>query len=209
MYNELDVEPFKSCSRCKLDLSLTLFGKNRTKGDGLQCYCKGCSRAIMAAHYEKHGGRHIDPAAEKIYRARSYLRNKDKILESTKEWAENNKDKVKTYKKKWKDRNYLKMKLREAARRARDNNLDMNITLEDLVLTELCPILKIPLLRANDEGYKLRNAPSLDRIIPELGYVKGNIQIISQKANIMKQDATIEELILFAEWVMKTFKMDK
>lgn len=38
------------------------------------------------------------------------------------------------------------------------------------------------------------DSPSLDRIKPELGYVKGNIRVISFKANSIKNDASIEEL---------------
>lgn len=197
---------FKSCSKCKLELDLSLFNRNKSKHDGLQCYCKDCSRKIIVAHYEKHGGRHINPETAKIYRARTYLRNKDKILERTKEWAENNKEKVKEYKRKWADNNYLLKKLRQAEKRAKDRGLNFDLTVDDLVLTEKCPILNIPLLQAKDHDYKFRNAPSIDKIIPELGYIKGNVQIISNKANTMKNDATVEELLLFAEWVIRTFK---
>jgi hypothetical protein len=42
---------------------------------------------------------------------------------------------------------------------------------------------------------------SIDRINPKLGYVEGNIQIISHKANRMKSNASVEELKLFARWV--------
>ena len=52
-----------------------------------------------------------------------------------------------------------------------------------------CPILGIE-FNAND-----RNAQaSVDRIIPELGYTKGNCRIISMKANRLKNNATIDEL---------------
>ena len=37
------------------------------------------------------------------------------------------------------------------------------------------------------------DSPSLDRIVPELGYVKGNIRVISNRANHLKSDATLEE----------------
>lgn len=47
-----------------------------------------------------------------------------------------------------------------------------------------------------------RYSRSLDRIIPELGYVPGNVQVISQLANAMKWDSTREERIAFANWVL-------
>ena len=47
------------------------------------------------------------------------------------------------------------------------------------------------------------DAPSADRIDPRKGYVRGNIQVISMKANAMKANATPEELRSFALWVLK------
>ena len=45
--------------------------------------------------------------------------------------------------------------------------------------------------------------PSLDRINPKLGYVKGNVQVISWRANNIKRDATAEELRLVADFVAR------
>jgi UDP-N-acetylenolpyruvoylglucosamine reductase len=49
----------------------------------------------------------------------------------------------------------------------------------------------------------LPNAPSLDRIDSARGYVPGNVQVVSHKANTMKSNASTEELIAFSEWVQK------
>jgi hypothetical protein len=43
---------------------------------------------------------------------------------------------------------------------------------------------------------------TLDRIVPAMGYVPGNVMWLSHRANAMKQDATIEELHRFARWVL-------
>ena len=60
------------------------------------------------------------------------------------------------------------------------------------ILTESCPILGIPLKKGT--GSFSDNSPSLDRINPKLGYVKGNVKVVSDRANRIKRDASIEEL---------------
>lgn len=67
-----------------------------------------------------------------------------------------------------------------------------------------CPVLGIELGWFNTS--MLDNSPSLDRIIPSLGYVKGNIAVISQKANRIKNDATAEELGKVYSWLNKQRK---
>lgn len=66
------------------------------------------------------------------------------------------------------------------------------ITKEDIVIPTHCPILGIPLFRGPRGGGE--NSPSLDKVRPELGYVPGNVIVISNRANRLKADATIEEL---------------
>lgn len=41
----------------------------------------------------------------------------------------------------------------------------------------------------------------MDRVIPELGYVKGNVEIISYRANRLKNDATYHELRAISLWL--------
>ncbi len=69
-------------------------------------------------------------------------------------------------------------------------------------IPDVCPVLGISLYPGTGRGPG-HNAPSLDRIVPALGYVPGNVQVISHLANSMKRDASPEQLRLFAEWVLK------
>ena len=41
---------------------------------------------------------------------------------------------------------------------------------------------------------KRLSSPSLDKVIPSLGYVKGNIWVISYRANTIKNNCTFEEI---------------
>ena len=85
--------------------------------------------------------------------------------------------------------------LRRIRHRARSRNLDFDLTVEDIVIPENCPVLGIPLVLgrtgtvgANDDS------PRIDRFDNALGYVKGNIRVISTRANLLKRDATVDEV---------------
>lgn len=65
-----------------------------------------------------------------------------------------------------------------------------------------CPIFKMPLKWGyGGKGYATEDCPSLDRIIPEKGYVKGNVAWISNKANMIKSSATEKDLYAVADWL--------
>jgi len=87
-------------------------------------------------------------------------------------------------------------------RRAAKNGVIFNLTVHDIPdIPKNCPVLGI-LLQPNDKAGPLDSSPSIDRIIPLLGYVVGNVRIISNRANRIRSDATAEELRLIADdWV--------
>lgn len=88
--------------------------------------------------------------------------------------------------------------------RAKKLGLDFNLTYEHLlsIAPDVCPILNTELAWCRRGGKKPKpDCPSLDKIKPELGYIEGNIQWISYKANMMKSNASFEELHKFADWV--------
>lgn len=93
-----------------------------------------------------------------------------------------------------------------AKARATKKNLPFDILPKDIFVPFHCPVLGIPLLR---EGPLSDFSPSLDRIIPYKGYVKGNIIVVSAKANRIKNDSTIEELEKVYEFYKKLLKYEK
>ena len=96
--------------------------------------------------------------------------------------------------------------LGKARRRALGKNVPFNLTvsyLKDIYpANNLCPVFDILLEWGGGSDETSRNnSPSLDRIIPELGYVEGNVVWISNRANILKRDASWEELQKVASWL--------
>lgn len=94
---------------------------------------------------------------------------------------------------------------RRAKTRAKRRNIDFNIDQKDLIIPNICPILQIDLFVTTGKSGSFNNSPSLDRIDSTKGYIKGNIQIISSLANVMKSNASEKELITFAHWILKTY----
>lgn len=80
-----------------------------------------------------------------------------------------------------------------ASSRSKRKNLPFDITLEDVVIPETCPLLGVKLSPSKKHG-ACPESPTLDKIIPELGYVPGNVWVISHRANTIKSDASLEEL---------------
>jgi hypothetical protein len=89
--------------------------------------------------------------------------------------------------------------------RAKKRGLEFTLKLEDVIVPEYCPILGIKLEHSTGHGGKI-HSPSIDRIDNARGYTPDNIQVISTLANQMKSSATPEQLLMFAEWVLKTYK---
>ena len=69
---------------------------------------------------------------------------------------------------------------------------EFSIDIEDIIIPEKCPVFGFELKRENRETWMC--APSVDRIDSSKGYIKGNVTVVSRRANILKRDATLEEL---------------
>lgn len=110
------------------------------------------------------------------------------------------------YYNKYMRKNIIKGLHYRAKNRATRLNIPFNIEMEDIILPEYCPVLGIKLVCGNED---LGSSPSLDRIVPELGYVKDNIVVISHRANTIKNNATKEEIRKVSEWLNKINKINE
>lgn len=95
-----------------------------------------------------------------------------------------------------------KMLLYRAANNARVKGLEFNLEHSDIVVPECCPVLGIPLVYNIGGQKRSPNAPSVDRIDNTKGYIRGNIRIISWRANDLLANGTLDEfrrLVAFLE----------
>ena len=97
----------------------------------------------------------------------------------------------------------LDQMVRSAKHRAIKKKVRFNITVEYLkgIVTQYCPYFPhIKLAYAPNKKRGMHWAsPSLDRIIPKRGYIKGNVEIISMKANLIKSNAVSKDLYTVAD----------
>ena len=100
-------------------------------------------------------------------------------------------------------RGHVMIYMCKAKQRAKHKNLDFDLDLEYLlsIAPDECPVFNTKFIWGRHQGGQHRKTPSLDRIIPELGYIKGNVVFISLWANIIKADATEKELYAVADWL--------
>lgn len=75
--------------------------------------------------------------------------------------------------------------------------IPFDLDLSDLEIPEFCPAIGIKLRQqfgGTKNGYAEDDSPSLDKLIPELGYTKGNVRVVSNLANRIKSNATIAQI---------------
>lgn len=173
----------KTCSKCKKEKELNDFYNHKNSKDGKSNQCKIC----MTEH-----------------------RNKPNVRKYNKEYMqklrETNPEKAKETKRKSYRRNIKSRLLYQCKSRAKTRNIEFDLTIDDIVIPKKCPLLNKEFEHGKKGDYQYTY--SIDRVDNSKGYVKGNIQIISMKANSMKNNATEDELITFAKNILKYYKED-
>lgn len=214
----------KICWRCKECKEDSEFHKRSREKDGLARECKTC-KSKSDKEYNKRNEESIK-AKKKIYRQN----NKEKVIDGQRKAVEKNKEHYSNYNRNYseKRREYNKRKCKErylankeeiaeklkVARRAMPQKymfnaakyrskkfgIDFSLEVVDIIIPQICPILGIKI--AITSFKKEKQSPSLDRLDNSKGYTKDNSWVISSLSNTMKNDASFEELVLFAKWVI-------
>lgn len=165
----------RTCTKCGVAKPVSDFHPRRDragKGRGaLMSACKECHRATQRSAY------HAD-----IEKSRAYHRKKKRGYYSKK-----------------RDFDPVRWMLGVLKARARRAGIPFDLAPPDVFIPEHCPVLGLKLRRPGD-GSK-DDSPSFDRIDPRKGYVRGNVTIISMRANRLKSDATVAELERVARWM--------
>jgi hypothetical protein len=188
-------------------------GKSKKSEDYAKYYQENKeSRSAEMAEYYQENKEAINAATQKYYRKnKEALREKQKIYHLKNREAILKRQRINTLKnkeasKRYRQKKWEKQRIKGAVHRAKAKNLPFNIT-EEYVKSitpkdMICPALGI---KMNTSVEDLDSKPSLDRLVPEKGYVKGNVIVVSFRVNRIKTDATPEELMKVAIFYEKLF----
>lgn len=144
---------------------------------------------------------HAREAARRYYR-----KNSRECLARSKSWVVANMPRhrayMSAYQIKDRARNPIKYLLYQAKSRAKAKGLVFNLKIADLKTPLRCPVLGIKLKYGmQSNGKNDLASASLDRLNNRRGYTKGNVRVISRRANELKRDGTLKEFKAIARYM--------
>jgi hypothetical protein len=183
----------KQCGRCKEWKLPEDFAIKIASKDGRNSRCKKCDKEVSAQY------RLDNPEKASLSSKKSKKKNHETIRDRQKKHYHENAvrimDQMKQSLKDHPGRGLLKL----ARQRCKKSGLPCTIKESDIAIPEFCPILGVK-LEFGDMASR-DDSPSLDRIDAELGYIPGNVSVISFKANRIKNHGTADEHRRIADWI--------
>src|SRR5882672_4627793 len=161
----------KICTKCGIEQIETDFYIDNNAPTGRRTICKSCC-LLYSKEWRK--------------------KNPDKMCAQSKLWYARHPDLAREQARNRYMKDPEKLLVRLAKKRASEKGFPFSLSPSDITIPEFCPLLGIPLGR--NQKNSGASSPSLDRIIPSLGYTPQNTWVISWRANTIKNDATPEEL---------------
>lgn len=141
----------------------------------------------------------LDAAETARLKRNTYMRgykkeNKEATNVQNRRWKRSNRAYCRKALQEWRYSSYERTLWKYAKRSAKARGLEFSIDVSDIVIPATCPVLGIPIEKpAPSQGKRPAGKASLDRKDNSLGYVKGNIFVVSWRANRLKCDGTIDE----------------
>lgn len=179
----------KNCPHCKQTKPISDFSKRSDCKLGLMSWCRPCNR-------------------DKVRKYR--LNNKQKCYANMLKWRGKNKSKLLAIQKRYRSNNPLNLRsskmVCEARSKALIKNLKFNIDykyVHSLCKNGKCAITGIEF---KTTGGKNPYSPSLDRIVPELGYIMGNVRVILWALNAFKNKWSDSEIYPIAKQFCKSYE---
>jgi hypothetical protein len=142
--------------------------------------------------YDKAYKDSLDPEKVRAQARARRAKNSEAICAKERAWRAANKDIYNARYKARRAENRIKYLVKELRARAKKRGIEFSLVESDIIIPEFCPVLGLRLTFG--EGSFTPNSPSVDRINNNLGYVSGNIIVVSNRANMIKGDATVYEL---------------
>lgn len=181
---------YHKCTLCKEVKDVREFHRDRSKSDGYSFRCKECNKAYKKQYHAQYRETHGEDLREK--ERRRYARDRVKRTEQGRQSRVRHGSKWNAAERAKHAANPIPNMLGNAKSRARRKNLKFDLHADDFEIPAFCPVLGLPLLVT--PGKTTDNSPSLDRIDNAKGYVRGNVVVVSFKANTIKNTATVDEL---------------
>lgn len=89
--------------------------------------------------------------------------------------------------------------MRKAKRHAKEAGMEFNLTKENIRIPTHCPILGIPIIFGLNKCCD--NSPSIDRFDSSKGYIPDNVNVISWRANRLKNNGNLSEFEKLVSWL--------
>jgi hypothetical protein len=169
----------KRCGQCKTEQPVVNFNKDKKTKDGLYYICKECGAAYAGAYRAEH---------------------RESITAKSAAYREENRESITAKNTAYKTEHPEWIRFITKKSRAKQAGIDFDLIFEDVIFPSHCPALGTLLDYTFGNGKCPPNSPSFDRIDPRKGYVTGNVIVISSRANTIKNNASVDELLRVASF---------
>lgn len=132
-----------------------------------------------------------DPEHAKKVGKKSYVKHRAKRIAETKKWFERHPGYSGTKRAEYIKKDPVRYMLHGLKARTKKSGMEFSLSREDITIPDVCPVLGIELAKGNCGFFA--SSPSVDRMDSAKGYIPGNVQVISWRANALKRDGTLDE----------------